>query len=137
MDPVSPDPAKCEQIARVQQDLFDIFRHPDHITPPPSAVPEGDGPVLPLQIDDEGTSNSEGDACDNSEGAPVNEGAPDNPEQAAPSVAPPPIKLPKPVRKRGIRFVDKLEQRARHKHPQYMAGGCRNPQICCSEHENE
>ena len=84
MDPVSPDPAKREQIACIQQDLFNIFRHPDHVTPPPSTVPEGDGPILPLQIDDEGTSDSEGDARNDSEGAPANEGAPDNTEQAVP-----------------------------------------------------
>ena len=57
VDPVSPDPARREQIAHIQQDLFDIFRHPDHVTPPPPPVPEGDGPILPLQIGgDEGTS---------------------------------------------------------------------------------
>ena len=76
-DPVSPDAAKREQIARVQQDLFDIFRHPDHVTPLPPPVPEGDGPILPLQTVDEGTSDSEGDARDDSEGAPANEGAPE------------------------------------------------------------
>ena len=43
-DPVSPDPARRKQIARTQQDLFDIFRHPDHVTPPPPPVPEEMGP---------------------------------------------------------------------------------------------
>ena len=109
MDPVSPDPARREQIARIQQDLFDIFRHPDHVTPPPPTVPEGDGPILPLQIGDEGTSDDEGDARDDSEGVPANEGAPDSTEQSEPCAAKP-AKSPRPARRHELRFVDELDQ---------------------------
>ena len=70
------------------------------------------GPFLPLQIGDEGTSDSEGDAHDDSEGAPANEGAPDSTEQAVPLTAPPPTELPRPAQRRGIRLFDELDQRA-------------------------
>jgi hypothetical protein len=85
VDHTSPDPAKCWQTARVRQDLFGIFRHPGHETPPPLPVPEEDGPILPFeQPGNEGTSDSEGDGHDDSEGAPANEGAPALKNEGAP-----------------------------------------------------
>ena len=113
MDPVSPDPARREQIARIQQDLFDIFRHPDHVTPPPPTVPEGDGPFLPLQIGgDEGTSDDEGDARDDSlrELQQMRE-RPTALTKPIPCAVKQPAESPRPAQRRGIRFVDKLDQR--------------------------
>jgi hypothetical protein len=63
------------------------------VTPPPLPVPEGVGPILHFeQPGDGGTSDSEGDERDDSEGAPENEGVPpDATARAAPPAAPPTV----------------------------------------------
>ena len=49
--------SKRAALDRVAQDLFDTFVNPDHTTPLPPPVPEGEGTVTPYE---EGTSVSEG-----------------------------------------------------------------------------
>ena len=88
-----PPRGKQAAVDRISQDLYQVFLDPDHVTPPPPPVPEGDGPILPNG--ETGTSVNEGATSIEGAQSVVTEGDPSLDDST-------------PLSKR-VQFIDELD----------------------------